>query len=177
MTATTGTWSDTCWTGSMLGSCANNMFWQHRWLRFAGMQGIERQHCMAFWFIPMAGVQAPNCRSKRAAAANAKNSRFPIAPTLGRLDVGVKNPDCRVVESALDPTRRARRCSRSLRSHTRYGLLRGTGIESAISMPAESLCAILLRRSRRHATRIQKGPSSFNIGHTRCEITITLSRI
>ncbi len=97
---TVGLWSEICCAGSMLGNCADNMSLQHPWLRFAGMQGIERQHCMAVWFIPMAGVQAPNCSSKRAAAANAKNSRFLIAPTLGRLDLGVKNSDC--LEEPLD---------------------------------------------------------------------------
>jgi len=61
----------------MFGVCAETKFLQQP-CPFAGVHGIEWQHCIAASSIAIADMQSPNGNSKRAATASAGTILLPM---------------------------------------------------------------------------------------------------
>lgn len=70
--------SDTRPTGKIFAARAKVMFRQQFWLLFAGVQGIVRQHCIAWLLANADGTQSPNDKDSRIPTASNENSRFII---------------------------------------------------------------------------------------------------
>jgi hypothetical protein len=63
---------------TMYDVCGEVIVLQQPWLWFAGVQGIEAQHCMDSWSGVIAAMQSANCRNNNAPAARTTNSLLPI---------------------------------------------------------------------------------------------------
>jgi hypothetical protein len=74
MTTTFGRVSETCAESNIFGVWDKAMFLQQPWPWFAGVQGIERQHCMVCWSSLTADIQLPDCKRNNATIVRTKNS-------------------------------------------------------------------------------------------------------
>ena len=72
-TAATGTFNAACSTGRTLGDGEETIVLQQSWDWFAGLQGIEPQHCMVCWSADMGVRQSANCNANNAVSAKTKN--------------------------------------------------------------------------------------------------------
>jgi hypothetical protein len=72
-TAATGTFKTVCSTGTTIGDGEKTIVLQQSWDWFAGLQGIEPQHCIVCWSADTGLKQSANCNAKRAASAKTRN--------------------------------------------------------------------------------------------------------
>jgi hypothetical protein len=73
-TTAAGAFSETRADGSMVGARTEIIALQQSWLWFAGVHGIEPQHCALCWSGVIADMQSANNKTNKAPAASAENS-------------------------------------------------------------------------------------------------------